>query len=130
MPTPIFDCVVQYGKLKMERRDRFEKYLQGLNGKYSLIIKKKTKPRSIEQNNYYWGVIIKMIADEMGHYGREEMLRIHDALRHMFLCDDGLIPKSTTDLSTVQAEEYYAKIRMWASEFLNLYIPLPNEITY
>ena len=38
------------------------------------------------------------------------------------------ITKSTTELSTVEFEDYVAKIRMWAASFLSLIIPLPNEI--
>lgn len=37
--------------------------------------------------------------------------------------------KSTTELNTVEANEYSEKIRMWANEYLNLQLPLPLEPT-
>lgn len=35
--------------------------------------------------------------------------------------------KSTTELSTVEFNEYTEKIREWANSYLNLQLPLPNE---
>jgi hypothetical protein len=46
---------------------------------------------------------------------------------------DGIKPgmpptvRSTSDLSTIEFEEYCSKIRMWASKELGVYIPSPNE---
>ena len=122
---PRFEGHVQNGKLKLKRRDLFEKYLEGLQGAVELIVRKPFRKRSDQENRYYWGVIVKMIADHTGHT-RDE---VHDALRHMFL-KDGLVARSTTSLSTAEAEEYYANIRMWAAATLSLIIPLPNEVIH
>jgi hypothetical protein len=35
--------------------------------------------------------------------------------------------KSTTELSTVQFNDYTEQIREWANSYLNLQLPLPNE---
>jgi hypothetical protein len=37
------------------------------------------------------------------------------------------LSKSTTELSTIEWEEYMDQIRTFATEFLNITIPLPNE---
>ena len=37
-------------------------------------------------------------------------------------------PLSTANLSTSEFEAYLEKVRRWASQFLSLYVPLPNEI--
>jgi hypothetical protein len=37
------------------------------------------------------------------------------------------MPQSTTELSTIQFEEYLDKIREFATEFLSIQIPLPND---
>jgi hypothetical protein len=67
--------------------------------------------------------------EAFGGYTKDE---IHDALRKEFLSKidpaTGLTKiKSTTDLSTIEFNEYYAAIQRWASEFLNIYLPDPNE---
>ena len=127
MPTPIFDCAVIGGKLKLKRPERFQKYVSGLQGEFFMVVKKKTKKRSKKQNRYYRGVIIKMIAEDIGYYATAEKEEFHNWFRYMIL-KDGIVARSTTDLNTAEMEDYEAKIRMWASEFRNLVIPLPNEI--
>lgn len=37
------------------------------------------------------------------------------------------LPMSTTELSTIEFEEYLDRIRIFADEFLNIIIDLPNE---
>jgi len=37
------------------------------------------------------------------------------------------LPKSTTDNTTTEMEEFHEKIRVFSSEFLGIKIPLPNE---
>lgn len=94
---------------------------------YKLLISRITKSRSLSQNKYYWKVIIGMLADE---WGWDQPERLHDALRIKFLSvNTEKLPtvKSTTELTTVQFEEYTSKIRQWASEE-GICIPLPNEI--
>ncbi len=93
---------------------------------YKILIEPIRQTRSMNQNNYYWGVIIKILGEELG-YRDEEM---HDALRMKFLQEHGKIEtiKSTTGLNTKEFEEYLAKIREWASEELSIFLPLPNEV--
>jgi len=92
------------------------------------------KPRSILENNYYWGVIVKILSDELGYY-KDEM---HEILKAMFLSEIKIVQtkqrvetikvnKSTTKLTTIQAEEYYDSIRIWAISDLGILLPLPNE---
>jgi hypothetical protein len=92
-----------------------------------MILRKPKKQRSTPQNAYYWGVIIKMIADHTG----EEPDRIHGALVCMFLKVYDWMGKerirSTTELSTIEFEQYAEKCRQWAAIALDMYIPLPNE---
>jgi hypothetical protein len=98
---------------------------------YIVTIRKKHPPRSLDQNSYYWGVIIELTAAALG-YSRNEM---HEVWKWELLGHDEItgiggkkieIARSTTDLSTAEAEEYYSQIRMKASE-LGIYIPEPNE---
>jgi hypothetical protein len=96
---------------------------------------KSERIRSLPQNQYYWGVIIEILSEELG-FNKDEM---HEILKHKFLSKTVFletkekkmkalkIPKSTTNLKTVEFEEYLSDIRMWASMDLGIFIPEPNE---
>jgi len=89
---------------------------------------KERKPRSLEQNAYYHGVVLDILCREIG-YDHDEM---HDALRYKFLSYenvDGLKAiLSTTQLTTREFEIYLKRIRRWASMDMNIIIPKPNEV--
>ena len=109
----------------------FKQDLLTLKGKEAyLIVDKVTKSRSGNQNRYYWGVVIELLSKETG-YEREEM---HEAMKMQFLRNPEesrfCIAKGTSTLTTAEFEEYMSKIRQWASQYLTLYIPDPNEIQY
>lgn len=99
------------------------------NQKVTVVLDKAHKNRSNNQNAYYWSCVIGMIADETAHTKEE----VHSMLGMKFLKfvnGKGLeYVRSTTDLTTTEMEEYLEECRRWASEFLNLYIGLPNEVS-
>jgi hypothetical protein len=72
--------------------------------------------------------VFKLIADATG-YSLDEA---KDAMRWLFLREEhDILPptvRSTTELDTQEFEEFMAACRRWASEFLGLYIPEPNEV--
>lgn len=84
-------------------------------------------PRSKPQNDYYWAVIVRTLAEEFGY--RED--ETHDTIKYLFLREQPLNKpvhiKSTTELNTKEAEELYEKIRTWAAMEYGIYIPEPNE---
>ena len=119
---------VKFGRFRPNNVDDFKEGLKSLEGKeVQFSIGTIRKNRSMPQNRYYWGVVIPILSREIG-YNREET---HQALRIKFLSKkDGTIPTalSTTELSTTGWEDYMRDIRMWASSFLQCYIPQPNEV--
>ena len=95
-----------------------------------LQIRKPKRSRSLPQNKYYWGVVILLISEATG-FSRDEA---HDSMRAKFLTDmvEGRktsLPriKSTTELSTVEFCDYVAQIQQFAAEFLDLFIPDPEN---
>lgn len=72
-----------------------------------------------------------MIADETG----SDTETMHKRMKEQFLPkmyfmlgdEKREIDKTTTLLSTDQMEAYLMRVRVWAAEFLNVTIPLPNE---
>lgn len=124
--VPIHKGIVFSGKLKLHNRDRFDDWMKGLRGDVEVIVRKPQQPRSLKENNYYWGVIIKMISEETGAFPDDA----HYELKRMFLKQSGdKIPVliSTTDLSTTEFEEFLSKVRIWAASELGIMIPQPNE---
>lgn len=118
------------GKLKLENPIAWNDHIKSLNShRVELTLDKHRKPRSLNQNAYYWSVIVKMVADDAG-YAKNEQDKAHDGLRLKFLRVKGDkldTIKSTTELSTIEAEEYYENIRRWAAEG-GLIIPEPHQV--
>lgn len=125
---PIFVGNTKKGKLIIQNQDKFDSYILSLGEKeVSVVVKGWRRPRTNPQNRFMWGVCYQLISEATG-YTREE---VHDAMRLLFLKDeDRAIPtlKSTTSLTTVEMNEYWAKIQQFAAEKLNIQIPDPNEV--
>lgn len=127
---PIFQCKVENNDLKLSPELR--EYLLNLEGnEVDVTVEKHRNKRSLQQNSYYFGVVIKILSDELG-YSRDEM---HDVLKGKFLGELKKVGKtvihysrSTTSLNTQEFEDYLQQIREWASAELNVFIPLPNEV--
>ena len=118
---------VENGKLKMVNCKVLEMYVGMFpeGSELQITIERRKKERSDKQRRYYWGVIIPVLCDFFG-YTKDET---HDALKWQFLRKEGKIPtiRSTESLSTVESEEYNSRIRQWASEEFEVFIPLPDE---
>lgn len=88
------------------------------------------KDRSSLENNYYWGVVVGILAEEKGNTPNE----MHEILKwnnnsHMVIEYGGQrieVPNSTKDLTTGEFEAYLSRCREWASGE-GVFIPLPNE---
>lgn len=124
---PLFYGELYDGKMTWYDPEGLKKYLLSLGDlEVQVLVEKKKKWRSDNQNRYYWGVVIDILGSELG-YNPEEM---HEALKWQFLrVEGGKIPtvKSTASLSTVEFEDYMGQIRTWASIEFGVYIPEPNE---
>ena len=135
MVTINFTGKIRNYKLTLDEPEKFKTYVKSLNKAdnterlITLTLKKTTKPRSNNQNSYYFGVVVKILADHIG-YTPEEM---HEALKFQMLLDrTGELPivRSTTDLSTVEMEDYLRRCREFASIEFQCVIPLPNETEF
>lgn len=97
--------------------------------KYSKL---RTSGRPDEETNfngYYWGVIVKMVADEMGELDQEYTHGVIQVGAGNCKPDKkgNQIPLGTSNMSGGEFAEYCSKARMWASQELGLYIPEPYE---
>ena len=130
-----FSGTVRSAKLILDKSDQFKKHLATFpdEKRVEVTVEKITHPRSNQQNRYYWGVVVKEIAQHTGHDAEQihELLKLRFSPRWHFWSENVRsvdIPTSTTRLDTLAFVEYTEKCRVWANEFLGLQIPLPGEI--
>ena len=103
-----------------------------------ITIEKRRKKRSNNQNSFYHAVIIPLMQDAFKdawgeHYSAIE---VHEALKAKYCYKEQInestgeilqMPSSTTNLSTIEWEEYIDKIRAFALEWFNTVLPYPND---
>ncbi len=129
MTTPIFAGHVERGKLVLDAPAKYLVHLSKLEGKrVEIVVRRMRSQRSLQQNAFYWGVIIEILAAHFGYEPQE----MHEALKFKFLrIHENELPtvRSTTKLSTKEFGEYVDRVIRWAAQN-NVYIPLPNECEY
>ena len=129
---------IRGGKLVLPHRSQLISDIAKFeDGDYVLTIEKKKKKRSLSQNAYYWGVVVPLVKKGLNDVGyRMTTETTHDYLKTNFNIIEianeinGEIISfigSTTEMSTSQMMDYFAKITEWAAEFLGVQIPEPNE---
>lgn len=125
---PVFTGTVINNNFKPDNLHRLFDYLKTLEGvRCEVSVRKIRAQRSNNQNNYYFGVVCKVLGDYFG-YEPDEM---HEALKLKFLQVGAVdVPtlKSTTKLNTAEFEDYLERIRRWAAIDYSIAIPLPNEV--
>jgi len=100
--------------------------LSNKDGVFFVDIRESRNSRSLQQNRYYWGVVLKALSDDTG-YTAEEM---HQLMAEKFLSyekGEHVFVRSTTSLNTKEFEEYLSQIRLFANTELGIFIPEPNE---
>jgi len=129
---------VNNGNFKRNRNEILNaiKQFEGKTVTFKLSIL--SKKRSLEQNSYYWAVIIPItknaINESWGEVWNTE--KTHEFLKSKFLFYEKInqetseiirVPKSTTENTTIEQENYYFEIREFLKEWFNVDCPLPNE---
>lgn len=105
--------------------------------RFMLTLKEQKRKRSLNQNNYYWGVVVPAVTGMFREHGNyyddndvHEFLKLRvGKLAQNMLMPDGEVVKSlgsTAKLTTQEFEVYMERIRAWAAEY-GLAVPLPNE---
>jgi len=128
---PKLTGTVKHGKLIPENPEAHRVLLSRHEGKrVHYTIKRFTHSKSNNQNRYYRGVVVPILADYWGYTEDEAHSAI--GLVHFMVYPERGIPyvKSTQNDSwtTAEWEEKIEKIRIWAMNEFSVYIPLPNEV--
>jgi hypothetical protein len=129
---PKFQATIDdYGKLHIKDTVKFNQYIIKLKGDVEIIVQrqKNIKNRGSQQNRYYWGIVLQIIAGYMG----DDIESAHEAMKILFLVDNSRklkTIKSTASLNTTEFEDYLSNIRMYMSKEHDVYIPKPNEVDF
>ena len=132
MISPVFNASIRKGKLLFNNQEGFDRYLLRLNDKsVEVVVRLPRKDRSIDENAYYWKVVVGLISEHTGYTPDET----HEFLKLKFLSKiivmagkDERIPRSSTSLSTLEWEKWMTEIREWAAQELSLVIPEPERV--
>lgn len=103
----------------------------------SIEIKEHKNKRSLNQNAYYWGVVVPAVQSFFAEHGTQaDAEEIHDFLKRgagglsrIIELPDGsyqAISGSTRKLTKAEFENYLEAVRAWAAGW-GVIIPMPNE---
>ena len=113
--------------------------IKSFEGKEVVItIDKVKKQRSIQQNRYYWSVLVVLtknaVLDTWGEVWSVD--KTHEYLKENFCYYEKVnentgqvikVPKSTTENTTIEMEVFHLEIRKHLLEWFNVDAPEPNE---
>lgn len=107
--------------LLFEDPEAWQQQLEGLRSKRVKVeLKRAVVPRTVSQNSWYWGVLLKEAAEQTGN----DVYDIHEALKEMHLppeVKDVLGRKratyTTTELGVEQMSEYLERCRATLAQF-------------
>lgn len=125
--NPIFHGFIEFGSLHLSDFAAYRKQIEALEGKpVELILRRHRVRRSGDQNRYFHGVVLPLLAEHCG-YECDEM---REALKIKFLSThtDGDLPsvRSTADLTTAEFAEFTDQCRRLGAE-LGVNIPDPGQ---
>lgn len=125
-------------KLRVNNRKQFDLDLKRFAGKkVQISIKLDRATRSSQQNRYYFGIVVPLVMQgliELGHdvnkQDTHEFIKANFNYEEIVNKDTGemfRITKSTARLNKNDFGVMIEKLKVFASEYLNIYIPEPNE---
>lgn len=128
---------IEDGKIVLDDSYAFKTAMWRMRpGRVTITIEQERDRRSAAANRYYWGVVIKLIAEETG----QSEMDIHDDLRDRFLRKTitytdkrtGLIherefSRGSSGLTVSEFYEFVEHARLFAAEFFGMRIPDPDR---
>lgn len=129
--THVFTGQIRGGKLQV----RGWKPIAMRDGEVLITVERARATRSLAQNAWYWGQILRLLAehtgytvDELHEYCKQRFnaKRMTFCDEHGVVTDEETIGLSTTKLNRVTFGEYCERIREWAAADLHVAIPDPD----
>ena len=125
-------------KLHINNRKAFIADLKRFAGKnVEIVVKLKRSTRSTQQNRYYWGIVVPLVMQgliELGHdvnkQETHEFIKANFNYEEIVNKDTGELFRMTKSTARLNKNDFgvmIEKLKVFASEYLNVYIPEPNE---
>lgn len=142
MIVPKFYGTIKNGKIEHQVPELFQNYVT-FNFKddqeVEITVKKRFRKRSsgapgeeTNFNGYYWAIVVRMIADEIGEIDQEYVHHwIQISVGNFKTMPDGQkVPAGTGHMTGGEFAEYCGRVRTWAGnpEGLAMFIPQPHEV--
>ena|SRR3990167_8308811 len=129
LDTIVFNGEIKEGKLTLENKKSFLKYLLTLTGKIQLSVERRKRKRTFNQNSWYWGVVLPIICETTG-YTLNEQDRIFEQLFApkkiiKFKGRDLVIYKHCREMTTGEFVEFIERIRACVAD-MGVIIPDPD----
>ena len=144
--SPKFYGIKKGNKFIFDDREQYDLYIDHFkeDTPMEMTVKRKYKKRTAglpgeetNFNGYLWGVILKMIADEVGEFDLDKVYCwAQIAVGNFVAMRDGTkVPKGTSEMSGGEFAEFCQRIREWANQpgeicELGMRIPAPNEVEW
>ena len=141
MKQEIVVSVNDEGKVEGGRKSIAKAFLLHAGKRVRVTIERYVSKRTLPQNAYLHGVVLPLVSEAMTEAGWREAVNFtwtKDFLKKEFLSrtaynektGEGIeYIKDTSALTVSEFMDFIADIQQWASEYLNTYIPDPNEQT-
>lgn len=128
---PKFQVQVKKGIVTILNLEKYREYVKSLkDGYYEIVLRRPKKIRSLQQNAYFHGVVVKLMSDETG----TDFFEMKDLLKSIFLKKTVVfmgktyeVVQHSADLDTIDFNNFVKKIQQFGAEF-NINIPDPNEV--
>ena len=147
MITPKFFGKIEKGRFNFNTIDQkfYNEYISKFKDKQEmeLIVKKKYKKRTTGKgdedtnfNGYYWGIIIEMVAEEIGEIDKEAVHKwIQTKINSKMMPNGDIVSGETKQMTGGEFSEMCGRARIWAGTPMNvcvmgMNIPEPNECEY
>jgi hypothetical protein len=119
-------------------RNTLWQMLRQLRGVHRVEITRDRKLRTQAQNRFYWGVVVNTFRMHLAAQGEpvtanfcHEMLKNRFLLKTLFHPTTGEVigeaARSTTELTTVEFNEYIDNVQKWLGEHFGIEIPSIHE---
>lgn len=130
------DCIINYVNESYVYKDLKDTF--GDQTKVTVEVKTRRKPRSLNQNNFYWGYFLQYQIDCFEEFWGEKYDKktVHEWNKQQFFGEEKVIertgevirvPGSSREPSTIEFEEKLDDIRQWFFTNFDFVIPYPNE---
>jgi len=137
MPNPIFFGRIDHGNLIHYNPELWGIRKSKLEGKeVTYTLDKRVYKRSKSQNDYYWPMCVRLIAEHVGMAEKdahEDLLTMFASTVKRIELKDGSIHEFTVkerthDMSMERMLKFTEDVKIWAAQFLGIYIPDPGEL--